>query len=440
MKLCIFEDETFESFYPLTYLRAIFELRCGATTLAEKIRRVAPQAQVAYFARDLLAPVLQQRLDGPVNDPAALTGDDVLLVNARWLILDPDALPTEGPEELIVAQGATLVDGKVEPQKVVVAARVKQATVAKAGAATPGELLGALRNTLYIREIDAPVLSFFWELIQHNPKAIEADFEVAGNAGIVGTFSDHAAVWGSKERVYVAPTAEVQPFVCIDTTEGPVTIDEGAIINPQTRIEGPAYIGPESRIVGGKIREGCSIGPVCRVGGEVEESIIHGCSNKYHDGFLGHAYVCEWVNLGALTTNSDLKNDYSSVDVHLQGHLVDTDDTKVGSFIGDHTKTSIGTILNTGTVVGCMCNVVAGGGVTPKFIPAFTMFLDNKMYNIPFKKTVATAQTAMGRRERTLTEADVDLLKATLALTKPERTELVRRSRRMLARERGLSQ
>ena len=426
MKLVIFEDETYEQFYPLTYLRAIFELRCGASSLGEKIRRAVPDADVAYFARELLAPVLRERLDGPVNDPASLAGDDILLVNARWLLLDPGELSAEGPEELVVAN-ATMV-----------AARVRQSSADKAQAATPAQLLGALKNTLYIREIKTRVVSYFWELIHHNPDAIVADFEVAGKAGIVGTFSDHAAVWGSKDQVYVAPTAEVQPFVCIDTTGGPVTIDEGAVINPQTRIEGPAYIGPKTRVVGGKIREGCSFGPDCRVGGEVEESIIHGYSNKYHDGFLGHAYVCEWVNLGALTTNSDLKNDYSSVDVHLKGELVDTGDTKVGSFIGDHTKTSIGTILNTGTVVGPMSNVMASGGVTPKFIPAFTMFLDNKMYNIPFKKTVATARTAMGRRKVELSDAELELLKATVQITKAERTELVRRSRKALARERGL--
>jgi UDP-N-acetylglucosamine diphosphorylase/glucosamine-1-phosphate N-acetyltransferase len=426
MRVVIFEDSTYEKFYPLTYLRAVFELRCGATTLEEKIRRTAPAAPVAYFARELLAPVLRLRLGAPVNEPGMLVGDDLLLVNARWLLLDPGQLPVEGPEEIIVGGDTVL------------AARVKRRTADKAAASTPAGLLATLKQTLYIREARTTVLTHFWELIHHNPAAIVADFKAAGKAGIVGTFSDHATVWGSKDQVYVAPTAEVQPFVCIDTTHGPVTIDEGAVVNPHTRIEGPGYVGPKTMIVGGKIREGCSIGPVCRVGGEVEESIIHGYSNKYHDGFLGHAYVCEWVNLGALTTNSDLKNDYSSVQVYLKGELVDTGDTKVGSFIGDHTKTSIGTILNTGTVVGCMCNVVTSGGMTPKFIPPFTMFLDNKMYNIPFRKTIAAARIAMGRRKRDLAEPEVELLQAALELTKAARDELVRRSRKLLARERGL--
>ena len=426
MRLIVFEDETFDNFYPLTYLRAIFELRCGATTLAEKLRRAAPKAPVAYFARDVLVPVLRERLGAPVNDPAMLQGDDLLLVNGRWLALPPADLSFQDADGLFGANGTIL------------AAQVSRATAARVAAKSPAELIAALQAKLPVMGINATVISFLWELIHHNPAAIVADFAATGRAGIVGTFSDHATVWGSKEQVYVAPTAEVHPFVCIDTTHGPVTIDDGAVVHPQTRIEGPAYIGRGSMIVGGKIREGCSIGPVCRVGGEVEESIIHGYSNKYHDGFLGHAYVCEWVNLGALTTNSDLKNDYSTVQVHLRGELVDTGDTKVGSFIGDHTKTSIGTILNTGTVVGVMCNVMASGGVTPKFIPSFTMFLDNKMFNIPFKKTIETARTAMSRRKRQLSDAETALLQATYAVTKAERDVLVRRSRKVLARERGL--
>ena len=117
---------------------------------------------------------------------------------------------------------------------------------------------------------------------------------------------------------------------------------------------------------------------MCRVGGEVEESIIQGYSNKYHDGFLGHAYVGEWVNLGALTTNSDLKNDYSNVSViaRRQARRFDTGSTKVGSLIGDHTKTSIGTLFNTGAYVGAMAVIAATGKPLPKFIPSFAWFLE----------------------------------------------------------------
>lgn len=116
-------------------------------------------------------------------------------------------------------------------------------------------------------------------------------------------------------QVRIHPTAEIEPFVVINASAGPVIVDEGAKIQAFTRLEGPCYVGQQSQLFRANLRSGTSIGPVCRVGGEIESSILHSYVNKYHDGFLGHSYVCPWVNLGALTTNSDLKNDYSTVKV-----------------------------------------------------------------------------------------------------------------------------
>ena len=145
---------------------------------------------------------------------------------------------------------------------------------------------------------------------------------------------------------------------------------------------------------------------MCRVGGEVEESIIQGYSNKYHDGFLGHAYVGEWVNLGALTTNSDLKNDYSNVSMVLDGRTpISTGSTKVGSLIGDHAKTSIGTLLNTGAYVGAMTVIVATGKPLPKFIPSFAWFMEGavskgfgKDSSMPRPRSPWAGGNANGRR------------------------------------------
>jgi hypothetical protein len=173
---------------------------------------------------------------------------------------------------------------------------------------------------------------------------------------------------------------------------------------------------------------------MCRVGGEVEESIIHGHSNKYHDGFLGHAYVGEWVNLGALTTNSDLKNDYSSVSVLMNGKTVSTGSTKVGSFIADHVKTSIGTLLNTGTIVGTMAILVATGSPLPKYIPPFAWFL-NGVVGKGFGLTplIETARIAMSRRKVDMTEADEKLLRHVYELTAEDRLAQVRRARKARA-------
>jgi UDP-N-acetylglucosamine diphosphorylase/glucosamine-1-phosphate N-acetyltransferase len=190
-------------------------------------------------------------------------------------------------------------------------------------------------------------------------------------------------------------------------------------------------------LLGAKIREGCSIGPTCRIGGEVEESIIHGYSNKYHDGFLGHAYVGEWVNLGALTTNSDLKNDYSTVTVLMDGEIIDTGSTKVGSFIGDHVKTSIGTLLNTGTIIGTMAVLMATGEPLPKYIPPFGWYLKGSVSKgFGLNKLLQTARISMSRRKVEMSEQEEALFRYLFELTTEGRMSLIRKGRRRMAMNR----
>jgi len=419
VKIALFEDNQFDALYPLTYLRPVFELRCGSTLLYEKVAAAYPDADLAFFCRDYLAKVFAKRVDGQrVNDLSTVSDTDVLFLNGRILAIS-DVVPADGKEEVGTKGDA------------IVYLRATKETVAKAGGATIDELLSNLKASLPNVECEATLIDYPWDLINNNPKAIEHDFTASGKKGIEGSFHEMSCVYGNQDAVYVAPTAEVHPMVVIDTKEGPVTIDEGATIFPHTRIEGPCYIGRDSQIVGGKIREGCSIGPVCRIGGEVEESIVHGYSNKYHDGFLGHAYVCEWVNLGGVTTNSDLKNDYGTVQIYMRGELTDSGSTKVGSFIGDHTKTSIGTFLNTGTVLGCMCNILASGGVLPlKYMPSFTWFFNNKLSKgFGMRQMIDTAKIVTSRRKRELTEDDVAVLEHVNKLTKAERRAMIKKSR-----------
>ncbi len=415
MRLVIFDTQASELLYPLTYLRASFDLKCGHSTLGEKIVRAAGTISgTAYFVRDMLVPTVKQRYPGaPVNDNKALAGDDLLLVDGRVLALN--ALPVPN------------ADGIVTDGDDIVIARIGRAAAEKCAADGINGLL-AVAATLPKHSGAVTVIRFPWDLVHHNPAAITADFRAAGKTGIEGSMHAMSCVYGPEELCYIAPGAEVHPGVVIDTKGGPVTIEKGAVVFPHSRIEGPSYIGPDAQIVGGKIREGCSIGPVCRVGGEVEESIVHGYSNKYHDGFLGHAYVCEWVNLGALTTNSDLKNDYGSVEVKIGGVTYDTGSTKVGSFIGDHTKTSIGTLLNTGSFIGVMCLLMASGAPLPKFIPSFSWFLNGRFSRgAGFKNLMKTAHAATARRKKPLTSEDVALIEAVAEMTKEERAPLIRR-------------
>ncbi|MBL4884935.1 MAG: hypothetical protein JKY95_10420, partial [Planctomycetaceae bacterium] len=220
------------------------------------------------------------------------------------------------------------------------------------------------------------------------------------------------------------PQAELEPFVSIIAKNGPVIIEAGVKIQSFTRLEGPCFIGKDTQLFRANIREETSIGPVCRVGGEIEGSIIHGYANKYHDGFLGHSYVCPWVNLGAQTTNSDLKNDYSNVKVPIGLEYLNTKDKKIGCFIGDHAKTAIGTLFNTGTNVGVMAMVLPAGKLCPKHIPSFSRLWHGELdTQCNFEAACQTATTAMQRRNQNFTKTHQKLFKEIQTQTKPERDQ-----------------
>jgi UDP-N-acetylglucosamine diphosphorylase/glucosamine-1-phosphate N-acetyltransferase len=203
----------------------------------------------------------------------------------------------------------------------------------------------------------------------------------------------------------VHPGASVEPFVVADTRGGPVLIDRGAVINSFSRLEGPCYVGPESWVVGAKLRGG-TLGPKCRVGGEVEASILHGHCNKYHDGFLGHSYLGEWVNIAAGTQVSDLRNDYGPVRLTINGERVNSGLSKVGAFFGDHAKTGIGALLNTGTVAGAFSGMLPDGSLLPQMIPSFCTYGRGQLQESwDLQQVFATAAAMMRRRGRELTEA-----------------------------------
>ena len=323
----------------------------------------------------------------------------------------------------------------------IVCARVKKETAGSLKAENFHDFLDQLVEKLPKKTVDMELAKYQWDVVLKNGKVIDSDFEISGRSGIEGSFHEDSSVYGPEDRLYIAKGAEIHPQVVIDTNHGSVTIEEGAIVFPHSRIEGPCYIGKDTQITRGNIREGCSFGPVCRVGGEVEEAVIHAYSNKYHDGFLGHAYVCEWVNLGALTTNSDLKNDYGSVEVYMQRDdgtfsYVDSGSTKVGSFIGDHTKTSIGVFLNTGSNVGVMTLLMSTGGVLPKHIPSFAWYLEGAITGgFGYKKLKETAEIVTTRRGRPLTDADRALLDYVYEMTMEERKRLIKKDRKKLLRK-----
>jgi UDP-N-acetylglucosamine diphosphorylase/glucosamine-1-phosphate N-acetyltransferase len=253
------------------------------------------------------------------------------------------------------------------------------------------------------QEVDGLMLAGTWSLLDARDRFLLADCETfrRGSAATV----EGAHIFGSPADVVVLG-ATIEPGAVFDVRSGPVVLDRGAEVRHGTRIEGPAYIGVGTRVLGGELR-GSVIGPVCRVRGEIAESVFLGYANKAHEGFIGHSVLGRWVNLGAGTTTSNLKNTYGAVRLEAAGERMETGRMNVGTFFGDHAKTAIGTMLSTGTVIGAGASV-HGPGAPPRWIPPFAWGLTGMRMTL--EGFVGTAERVMTRREVPLTQPRRDSL------------------------------
>ena len=415
-------DEVRRNFYPLAFNRPLWELRCGLASLGEKLIAKVDTSNVAYFVPGYIADSYRLKVEHPVNDLSILNGDDLLILNPRVKAESFD-IATSGPSEVGLDKEGNLLY-----------ARITEDDLSKLPKSNIDKFITEATAKLPNVKSALPTWQYIWDLILANSEQITIDFAAARQSGIEGTVEQSNAIRGNKKDVYIASGAIVHPMVVIDAENGPIYIDKNAEIHPFTLIEGPCYIGKNTILLGAKCREGNSIGPFCRIGGEIEGSIIQGYSNKYHDGFIGHAYVGEWVNLGALTTNSDLKNDYSTVSVKLDGRRsINTGSVKVGSLIGDHVKTSIGTLLNTGSYVGPMALIMATGKPLPKFIPSFAWFIEGIVTKGFGKENLyETAKMVMSRRNCQWTEVEQTMWNAVFEMTAPMRNKAIKKGRRAM--------
>jgi UDP-N-acetylglucosamine diphosphorylase/glucosamine-1-phosphate N-acetyltransferase len=259
---------------------------------------------------------------------------------------------------------------------------------------------------------DARLISFPWQLIEENSKAIEDDFMKLPFRGQ----AEESIVFGSvqlvgEENIVIGEASVIKPGVVLDASSGPIIIGDGTMVMANATITGPVYVGKQSLVKpGAKILQGTSIGDVCKIGGEVDESIFACYSNKQHDGFIGHSYIGEWVNIGAGANNSDLKNNYSPVRMWCAGMVRETGRQFLGLIMGDHTKTGINTMFNTGTVIGFNCNIF-GSEPPPKFVPSFSWGSSKGFEVYDLEKGMQTAEIVMDRREVKFGKAHKQLFK-----------------------------
>ncbi len=283
---------------------------------------------------------------------------------------------------------------------------------APAGTPLPDEafLLDPAASTplLPVREIPGSLLTHPWQLVTENVERIVSDVSwLHPDAGRPKL--PHGVHVLGDGLIVVGANVALEPGTVLDTSGGPIWLDDHAVVRAFSRLAGPLYVGPGSTLLGGSY-EASSIGPVCRVRGEVGESTFLGYANKAHDGFLGHALVGMWVNLGAFTTNSDLKNNYGRVRMWTPNGAVDTGAVKLGALVGDHVKTAIGTLLNTGTVVGPGANIF--GGSPPKYVSPFAWGGSDPASSHDIDRFLDTAALAMRRRDVALTDGGRAQLRA----------------------------
>ena len=416
MRICHFEDARVAALEPIALSRPAFDLRCGMTTLSQKQRRYFQAGVVGALVRPYLAPLFEQENPGvAVNDLGWLGEETTVLVNARWL---PPSRPAKIDVAALAAEGPCVATIEDE----IAYAVLTEDELTQCTYVHRAHCFDQWRRTLPNRPAGGQLIRYLWELVDANAEQIAVDFQATrmeDQNGRPGTLT----LVGPSDWLRIDPTARIDPFVVADTSNGPVIVERDAVISSFTRLEGPCWIGPRTQVFGASIRGGSSIGPNCRIGGELEDCIIQGNSNKYHEGFLGHSYVGEWVNLGAGTHTSDLRNDYGEVKMTVHGIHTATGRTKVGCCIGDHAKTGLGSLINTGTNIGVFSNLLPSGDLLPKFVPSFTWVEHGRLVDrADLSALFATAEQVMERRGEEFGEA-----KRALFQSLHEKTSAVRR-------------
>jgi len=412
MEICIFEDLYVERLEPLSYSRPVFDLICGINSLRAKILRAYSGINYSLHCRQYLEHFVKQK--NPGRNVNKVESDKCLFINGRTLA------PLNMKELISIEDGE---DKVYVNNHSIVAARLSGKNLEKVKQSLTDLLSMADFDGVKVENTEIKCIDYIWDLITNNSEQFKIDFDYLmtnKKEKILGKVYDGAYLV-EKERIFIDEGAVIKPGAVLDASEGPIYIDKEAIVFANAVVENSVYLGEKSQIKScARIYDNVSIGKVCKIGGEVEDSIIHPYTNKQHSGFLGHAYLGSWVNIGADTNCSDLKNNYGTVKIYVNGEVVDSGVQFLGLIMGDHTKTAINTMFNTGTIVGFSCNIF-GAGFPPKYIPSFSWGGSEALTSYEISRSIETAKRAMARRNYVMSEHEEKLFKKIFDITAKER-------------------
>ncbi|WP_254508586.1 putative sugar nucleotidyl transferase [Anatilimnocola floriformis] len=410
MQIIVFEDEQINRLFPITVGRPAYAMTCGSYRLIDWLAVL--NTELSCSLRGIVRPHLMtiQQVDYPQFTAVPALGDgNTLLVNARLV-------PSVGTYETLkqlVAEGRS---GTVRVGESIAAAFLSRESPQPPAHADVHKFLEFLHNPglwkLPVIERQLPLLSWPHDLVRYNLEIISASL---AHRIASGKYREIAT------GVFAAEGAVLGQYCTTDTSKGPVLLDENATVGPYSFLRGPAYLGPKAKVIEhSAIKDAVSLGHTTKIGGEVEASIVEPYTNKQHHGFLGHSYLGSWINLGAGTCNSDLKNTYGSVKMDYRGESVPTGMQFVGCMMGDYSKSAINTGIFTGKTVGC-CSMLYGYVTTnvASFVNYARLF--GQVTELPPDVMIATQQRMFARRNVQQRACDAQLINDMYELTRNER-------------------
>ena len=375
----LFDDESRNKLLPFTFTRPAADIRVGILTIREKWEKRLNTSS----SSTLTINYLQEKYSANIQE-------ENLLINGS---ICPDSALVHEITEL--QQGQSLWQEDILIAAVVVAGDLNDFDISHIKKGTD--------KISYLGKINH--INRLWKIFSTNAEEIEKDFALITTGKTSQAADETVTIIGNK--IFIEEGAKITASV-INTTTGPVYIGKGAEIMEGCVVRGPLAMCEHSTLkMGAKIYGATTVGPHSKVGGEVNNAVIFGYSNKGHDGFLGNAVLGEWVNIGADSNNSNLKNNYAEVKLwdYETKKFEDTGLQFCGLFMGDHAKCGINTMFNTGTVVGVAANVF-GAGFPRNFIPSFSWGGANKMVTFRLDKSYEMMENMMKRRNMEFTDAD----------------------------------
>ncbi len=396
--LILFDNDIREHLLPLTFLRPVGDLRCGILTVAEKWSRRL-EAPASFLTQDYLAPLFPLEY-----------GERNLLINGSLL---PTPELTERVRNLVSGQ-AILHRGEL-----LAACLDESAMQALLDDRDFPELQGTDLTATDIRYLRRPT-----DIFSLNEQEISADFELLTAGRTSAPLPATNLLIGPTDRLFIEPGVTIEGAT-LNTTQGPIYLGRDVLVMEGCLLRGPLAAGEQSVFkMGAKVYGPTTLGPSCKVGGEINNVIFQANSNKGHEGYLGNSVIGEWCNLGADTNCSNLKNNYAEVRLwsYPEAEFVSTGLQFCGLIMGDHCKVGINTMFNTGTVVGVAANIF-GSGFVRNFVPSFSWGGAGGLTTHRLDKALATAELVYGRRGKTLGPEEVAALTAVFERTGESRVK-----------------